>query len=234
MLRHYRHSASGTRSAAAATTQPAAASGDAAAVSAEDYARAEAFTAEGVGGLVSSGGLMSFTGRGGIGIGASWLPDETLWYRDGDGAVVLVDPAAKTTAVCDDATCADLGIPAAASGGAAATAGASGGPPLTLSPDGLLGAFVQECNLWVRDIGTGIDRQLTFDGEKVAKDTRLFLRHFILKLIILPRQARDKTEGKHSQREAFCCRTLAMRRTTRDGSTPTGCEKRHFLHHLFI
>ena len=130
MLRHYRHSASGTRSAAAATTQPAAASGDAAAVSAEDYARAEAFTAEGVGGLVSSGGLMSFTGRGGIGIGASWLPDETLWYRDGDGAVVLVDPAAKTTAVCDDATCADLGIPAAASGGAAATAGASGGPPL--------------------------------------------------------------------------------------------------------
>ena len=169
MLRHYRHSASGTRSAAAATTQPAAASGDAAAVSAEDYARAEAFTAEGVGGLVSSGGLMSFTGRGGIGIGASWLPDETLWYRDGDGAVVLVDPAAKTTAVCDDATCADLGIPAAASGGAAATAGASGGPPLTLSPDGLLGAFVQECNLWVRDIGTGIDRQLTFDGEKERK-----------------------------------------------------------------
>jgi hypothetical protein len=174
MLRHYRHSASGTQSAAAATTQPAAASGDAAAVSAEDYARAEAFTAEGVGGLVSPGGLMSFTGRGGIGIGASWLPDETLWYRDGDGAVVLVDPAAKTTAVCDDATCADLGIPAAASGGAAATAGASGGPPLTLSPDGLLGAFVQECNLWVRDIGTGIDRQLTFDGEKVQQKTRVF------------------------------------------------------------
>eukprot|EP01046_Picozoa_sp_COSAG06_P009802 COSAG06_NODE_518_length_14769_cov_75.390048_14_plen_179_part_00 len=178
MLRHYRHSASDTRSAAAAVT-PAAASGDAA-VSAEDYARAEAFTAEGVGGLVSSGGLMSFTGRGGIGIGASWLPDETLWYRDGDGAVVLVDPAAKTTTVCDDATCADLGIPAAASGGAAASAGASAGPPLTLSPDGLLGAFVQECNLWVRDIGTGIDRQLTFDGEKVQK-RRLFCAIFYRK-----------------------------------------------------
>ena len=38
--------------------------------------------------------------------------------------------------------------------------------PLTISPDKKLGAFVRDWNLWVRDLGTGIETQLTTDGVK--------------------------------------------------------------------
>jgi dipeptidyl aminopeptidase/acylaminoacyl peptidase len=44
----------------------------------------------------------------------------------------------------------------------------SDGKPLTLSPDGSLGAFVRDWNLWVRDLATGQERALTSDG--VADD----------------------------------------------------------------
>ena len=39
-------------------------------------------------------------------------------------------------------------------------------PPLTLSPDKKLGAFVRDWNLWVRDVATGAETQLTTDGVK--------------------------------------------------------------------
>jgi dipeptidyl aminopeptidase/acylaminoacyl peptidase len=39
-------------------------------------------------------------------------------------------------------------------------------PPLTLSPDKKLGAFVRDWNLWVRDIASGAETQLTTDGVK--------------------------------------------------------------------
>jgi hypothetical protein len=38
--------------------------------------------------------------------------------------------------------------------------------PLTLSPDKKLGAFIRDWNLWVRDIATGDETQLTTDGVK--------------------------------------------------------------------
>ena len=38
--------------------------------------------------------------------------------------------------------------------------------PMTLSPDNKLGAFIRDWNLWVRDIGTGAETQLTTDGVK--------------------------------------------------------------------
>jgi dipeptidyl aminopeptidase/acylaminoacyl peptidase len=37
-------------------------------------------------------------------------------------------------------------------------------PPLTLSPDKKLGAFIRDWNLWVRDLDTGSETQLTTDG----------------------------------------------------------------------
>ncbi len=40
----------------------------------------------------------------------------------------------------------------------------SDGKPLTISPDGKLGAFVRDWNLWVRNLETGEERQLTTDG----------------------------------------------------------------------
>jgi dipeptidyl-peptidase 4 len=39
-------------------------------------------------------------------------------------------------------------------------------PPLHLSPDKKLGAFVRDWNLWVRDMATGAETQLTTDGVK--------------------------------------------------------------------
>ena len=39
-------------------------------------------------------------------------------------------------------------------------------PPLTLSPDKKLGAFIRDWNLWVRDLSTGVETQLTTDGVK--------------------------------------------------------------------
>ena len=39
-------------------------------------------------------------------------------------------------------------------------------PPLSLSPDKKLGAFIRDWNLWVRDMATGAETQLTTDGVK--------------------------------------------------------------------
>ena len=39
-------------------------------------------------------------------------------------------------------------------------------PPMTLSPNGKLGAFIRDWNLWVRDLTTGSETQLTTDGVK--------------------------------------------------------------------
>jgi dipeptidyl-peptidase 4 len=50
------------------------------------------------------------------------------------------------------------------------TIGANGGPakhpPMELSPDKKLGAFVRDSNLWVRDMASGAETQLTTDGVK--------------------------------------------------------------------
>ena len=39
-------------------------------------------------------------------------------------------------------------------------------PPLTISPDKKLGAFIRNWNLWVRDLSTGVETQLTTDGQE--------------------------------------------------------------------
>jgi dipeptidyl aminopeptidase/acylaminoacyl peptidase len=38
--------------------------------------------------------------------------------------------------------------------------------PLSLSPDKKLGAFIRDWNLWVRDMATGVETQLTTDGQQ--------------------------------------------------------------------
>jgi dipeptidyl aminopeptidase/acylaminoacyl peptidase len=51
-------------------------------------------------------------------------------------------------------------------GGRAGGGGGRGnaGPPTVLSPDGNSAAFIRDWNLWVRDVATGRERQLTTDG----------------------------------------------------------------------
>ena len=44
--------------------------------------------------------------------------------------------------------------------------GGSGSAPESLSPDGKRAAFIRDWNLWMRDVGTNQETQLTFDGVK--------------------------------------------------------------------
>ncbi len=48
---------------------------------------------------------------------------------------------------------------------AACTSHAAVGPQFESSPDGKLGIFVRDSNIWVRDLATGGERQLTSDGQ---------------------------------------------------------------------
>jgi dipeptidyl-peptidase 4 len=42
----------------------------------------------------------------------------------------------------------------------------NGAPPVAISPDGKRAAFIRDYNLWVRDVATGAEKQLTQDGVK--------------------------------------------------------------------
>jgi dipeptidyl aminopeptidase/acylaminoacyl peptidase len=134
------------------------------AVTAADYARAEKFLAPAVNPLVVGGS-----------VAANWMEDDRFWYRttaaDGSTRTFLVDGAKKTRTEC---TAAIAECPAAAARDLAAMPSGRGGnaplssdgKPLNVSPDGKRGAFVRNWNLWIRDMGTGVERALTKDGEQ--------------------------------------------------------------------
>ncbi|HEY4099904.1 MAG TPA: DPP IV N-terminal domain-containing protein [Gemmatimonadales bacterium] len=137
-------------------------------VTAADYARAEKFLGPGMNGLVIGGS-----------VAPNWMPndrDDRFWYRSTTAAgtqTYMVDPVKKTrTAVADTA-----GLPVTASAGRGGRGGGGGGrggrgagpmaskgEPLLLSPDRTRGAFVRDWNLWVHDMSSGAERQLTHDG----------------------------------------------------------------------
>jgi dipeptidyl-peptidase 4 len=133
-----------------------------------DYSRAEKFLAAATTPLVSR-----------LTVQPTWLPDGRFWYRntsDGTTETVLVDPVARRRIVCtpDQADCKTANIPAAPAEGDAAGRGRAGGgggraggaANQSLSPDGKRSAFIRDYNLWVRDVATGQDVQLTTDGVK--------------------------------------------------------------------
>jgi dipeptidyl aminopeptidase/acylaminoacyl peptidase len=97
-------------------------------------------------------------GRGGRGGG-----------RAGRGAAAAPAPAAD--AGCPGAAPAQAagGLGRGGRGGGGGRGGAGGpqspdGHPMLMSPDGKLGAFIRDWNLWVRDTATKQERQLTHDG----------------------------------------------------------------------
>jgi len=125
-------------------------------VTAADYARAEKFLGFNTQNLVSN-----------TGVSPSWLPDGRFTYRvrqpDGSSPLMLVDTRGrKTNCVVTPAACPPA--PAAPAGGAAAAA--RGRRPVVLSPDGTKAAFIKDWNLWVRDVATNQETQLTTDGVK--------------------------------------------------------------------
>ena len=119
------------------------------ALTAADYARAERLMSYNVTPLVYHSGVRP-----------AWLPDGRFWYRvttEGGSEAVLVDPARASKGSCD--------LPACSSRGGGRGGGRSGAPRTDApSPDGKQTAFIKDWNLWVRDVATGQQRQLTRDG----------------------------------------------------------------------
>ena len=141
---------------AAVTAIPAGAQAPApASVTAADYARAERLMGYNVNPLV-----LHAAGR------ATWLPGsgDRFWYttrtEKGEEAV-LFDAAARSRTACDLVECRSA---------LTERAGRSGAPPRPRddipSPDGKRAAFIRDWNLWVRDVATGRETQLTKDGVK--------------------------------------------------------------------
>ena len=125
-------------------------------VTAEDYARAERFLSAHTTPLVLRSGVRP-----------TWLDDGRFWYRvttEKGSEAFLVDPAKGSKMECDLPPC------KASQGGGRGGRGGGGGAGQAgneiLSPDGKHAAFVRDFNLWVRDVASKKEVQLTTDGVK--------------------------------------------------------------------
>jgi len=119
-----------------------------------DYARAEKMLNYGTGPLVDRGGIRQLT----------FLPDGRFWYSilTATGReYVLVNPADGSKKTAPDL--AGLGVSPAAGGGGFGRRGAA---EAVTSPDGRRAAYIKDWNLWVRDLATQKETQLTTDGIK--------------------------------------------------------------------
>ncbi len=88
-----------------------------------------------------------------------------LALSDGDRVLMLTSSGAVYR--CDLGAQAEFCKKLFSIGGAAPSGDrADKQPPLTLSPNRKLGAFIRDWNLWVKDLSTGAETQLTTDGVK--------------------------------------------------------------------
>jgi dipeptidyl-peptidase-4 len=146
-----------------------------------DYDRAVRMLAPALNGLVMGGTAQ-----------VTWMPDGRFWYTrpttNATGNVVIVDPVKRTrelvgtppaTSTVPDPAGAGRGGRAGGAGGRGGRGGVAitrkcgpnvtgltGPPPASMSPDGSKAVFICDWNLWVRDVATGQERQLTTDGQK--------------------------------------------------------------------
>ncbi len=134
-------------------------------ITSADYAHAERFMSWNVNPLVYGGAVRP-----------TWLSDDRFWFRDvtpQGTQLILVDPARGTRTRCDNqADRCGINVPddAAAAGrggrGGRGGAAARGRAPETMSPDGTKGVFIRDNNLWMRDVASNRETQLTTDGQK--------------------------------------------------------------------
>ncbi|MBS1663854.1 MAG: DPP IV N-terminal domain-containing protein [Bacteroidetes bacterium] len=123
------------------------------AVTTEDYSRAERMLGYNADQLVDRANVRP-----------NWLPGDKFWYRvlTAQGSeYVLVDPVKGTRTAAPDLK--QLGVDAPAPGGGG---GRRGGGGELLSPDGKKAIFIRNYNLWVKNVATGAETQLTTDGVK--------------------------------------------------------------------
>lgn len=123
-------------------------------VTAADYARAEKMLSFNTAPLVDRAGVRP-----------TFLPDGRFWYSVTTPAgreFVLIDPRDGSRKSADSLQ--KLGLPQAAAG--AMATGRFGGGLTSVSPDGKREVFIRDWNLWVRDLATKKETQLTNDGVK--------------------------------------------------------------------
>src|SRR5689334_21234309 len=129
-------------------------------ITSADYARAERFLMDSVTPYVS-----------GLGLQPVWLSGNRLAYRNpvrGSNGIILVDPARGSRLACSPDTdrCGGALDPRELSRLQPSPQRGASGRPESLSPDGSKAAFIRDYNLWVRDVATGRETQLTTDGQK--------------------------------------------------------------------
>ena len=139
------------------------------AITAADYARAEKFLAPATTPLVF-----------GLTVQPTWLPDGKFWYRatsaTGPRQCSSILPASGASSALRTTPSAvplrfrrrrKAGRPGGRGRAGGAPGGRAGGPGAAgLSPDGKRTAFIRDFNLWVRDVATSQEVQLTTDGVK--------------------------------------------------------------------
>jgi dipeptidyl-peptidase-4 len=121
---------------------------------AEDYARAEKMLSYKTAPLVDRAGVRPV-----------WLPDGRFWYSVSTAQgqeFVLINPADGTRKA--GKSLAEIGVsnPNPPAGGGRRGANANG----VVSPDGKYAAYIKDYNLWMRDVRTNKETQLTADGIK--------------------------------------------------------------------
>lgn len=99
--------------------------------------------------------------KGAPGMDARHLLLSDISLSDGDHTLTFM--MRNTTFRCDLGSGSDS---CKVISGAPPTAGKPPQPPMTLSPNRKLGAFIRDWNLWVRNLATGAETQLTTDGVK--------------------------------------------------------------------
>ncbi len=103
-------------------------------------------------------------------VGANALPFNTIEFTPTGAVLVHVGTrryecnveTGRCGAAVDDREAATPAVVGGRRGGASS----GGRPPEVRSPDGKRGAFIRNYNLWVRDVSTNQERQLTTDGVK--------------------------------------------------------------------
>jgi dipeptidyl-peptidase-4 len=99
-------------------------------------------------------------------VSPNWLPDGKCWYTVTVPAgveFVLIDPATGIRKTGPDKKSI---LPDAVQAAGAAPGRRRGGALESISPDGKKAAYIKDWNLWVRDVETKKETQLTFDGIK--------------------------------------------------------------------